>query len=101
MKPEMIVVTAAYGYQNIIALGGQRALLPIVAEAGADGVEIRRELLTEPELQRLSELAEAITAHQLHAFYSVPDALFAEDGTLNAQLGRYLQEAGQLGARVC
>ncbi len=44
MEPEIIVVTAAYGHQQIAALGGQRALLPIIQQAGADGVEIRREL---------------------------------------------------------
>ncbi|MFD1801183.1 sugar phosphate isomerase/epimerase family protein [Mixta tenebrionis] len=100
MKPEIIVVTTAYGHQQVGDLGGQRALLPIVADAGADGVEIRRELLTEPELQQLSHLAQAVNEHQLYAFYSVPDALFSENGQLNAQLGRYFQEAEQLGARL-
>ncbi|YCH30562.1 sugar phosphate isomerase/epimerase [Erwinia sp. PK3-005] len=99
MKPEIIIVTAAYGHQKVAELGGQQALLPIVAEAGADGVEIRRELLAESELQRLSQLAEAIAEHRLKAFYSVPDALFADDGAVNPQLDRYLQEAEQLRAQ--
>ena len=42
MKPDIIVVTAAYGHAQIAALGGQRALLPIIQQAGADGVEIRQ-----------------------------------------------------------
>ncbi|GLR07502.1 xylose isomerase [Mixta theicola] len=100
MKPEIIVVTAAYGHQKVAELGGQQALLPIIAEAGADGVEIRRELLTESELQRLPQLAEAIAEHQLKTFYSVPDALFVEDGSVNPQLDRYLQEAEQLHAQL-
>lgn len=99
MKPEIIIVTAAYGHQKVAELGGQQALLPIVAEAGADGVEIRRELLAESELQRLPQLAEAIAEHRLKAFYSVPDALFADDGAVNPQLDRYLQEAEQLRAQ--
>ncbi|HCW47042.1 MAG TPA: xylose isomerase, partial [Erwiniaceae bacterium] len=56
MKREIVVVSAAYGHQKVAELGGQRALLPIIAEAGADGVEIRRELFTESELQQLPQL---------------------------------------------
>lgn len=100
MKPEIIVVTAAYGHQKVAELGGQQALLPIIAEAGADGVEIRRELLSEAELQSLSQLADAIAEHQLEANYSVPDALYVANGLVNPQLDRYLQEAEQLGARL-
>lgn len=42
MKTEIIVVTGAYGADTVKQQGGQRALLPIIAGAGADGVEIRR-----------------------------------------------------------
>ncbi|MEQ4530141.1 MAG: sugar phosphate isomerase/epimerase, partial [Mixta sp.] len=65
MKPEIIVVTAAFGHQKVTELGGQQALLPIIAEAGADGVEIRRELLSQAELQSLPQLAEAIAEQRL------------------------------------
>lgn len=44
MTREIIVVTGAYGTDTVQQLGGQTALLPIIADAGADGVEIRREL---------------------------------------------------------
>lgn len=100
MKREVIVVTAAYGHQRVEALGGQRALLPIIAEAGADGVEIRRELLSDSELQQLSELGTAIAQHQLIAFYSVPEALFMADGTLNPALDQRVAEAKQLNAQL-
>lgn len=100
MKPEIIVVTAAYGQQQVAALGGQRALLSIIQQAGADGVEIRRELFAEDGLRSLSELGQAIAAHRLIAYYSVPDALFTADGALNPQLDRYLGEAEQLNARL-
>ena len=63
-------------------------------------MEIRRELFTESELQQLPQLAAAIAEHRLNAFYSVPDALFTAQGELNPQLGRYLQEADQLGASL-
>ncbi|MFH8136167.1 sugar phosphate isomerase/epimerase family protein [Pantoea osteomyelitidis] len=100
MNPEIIVVTAAYGQQQVTALGGQRALLPVIQQAGADGVEIRRELLDDAALTSLPELGKAIAAHRLRAFYSVPDALFMADGALNPQLDRYLSEAEQLNARL-
>ena len=59
MKRKIMVVTAAYGHDQVRAAGGQTAMLPIIAEAGADGVEIRRELLTEAELKTLSTMASA------------------------------------------
>lgn len=100
MKPEIIVVTAAYGQQQVAARGGQQALLPVIQQAGADGVEIRRELLDEVALTRLAELSSAIAAHQLRTFYSVPDALFTADGALNPQLENYLHEAELLNAQL-
>ena len=99
MKPEIIVVAAAYGHQKVAELGGQQALLPIVAGAGADGIEIRRELLTQSELQHLPQLAKAIADHQLKTFYSVPDALFNAEGAVNPLLEDYLLEAEQLHAQ--
>ena len=42
MQRKIFVVTAAYGYEHIQAAGGQKALLPVIAKSGADGVEIRR-----------------------------------------------------------
>jgi hypothetical protein len=53
MKRKIIVVTAAYGSEQIKAMGGQQAVLPLIANAGADGVEIRRELLSDQELNSL------------------------------------------------
>ena len=99
MKPEVIIVTAAYGQDRINALGGQRAVLPIIAAAGADGVEIRRELFDKDELNALPELGQAIADAQLVAFYSVPEALFTTEGELNPDLERHFAEARQLNAQ--
>lgn len=99
MKPEVIVVTAAYGHDRINALGGQQSVLPIIAAAGADGVEIRRELFSEDELNALPELGQAIADAQLVAFYSVPEALFTAEGALNPDLERHFAEARQLNAQ--
>ena len=59
-------------------LGGQAALLPMIKASGADGVEIRHELLTSTD--QLDELASQISAHGLFAVYSVPESLLTEDG---------------------
>jgi len=98
MKHAVFVVTAAYGKNTVLALGGQSKLLPIIALSGAAGVEIRRELLTPTDLQSLPELARAIAAHGLRCFYSVPEALFTAGGTSNPLLPQLFAEAEQLGA---
>ncbi|AVV36138.1 xylose isomerase [Pantoea vagans] len=99
MKPDIIVVTAAYGHAQIAALGGQRALLPIIQQADADGVEIRRELLDDAALADLPALAQAVAQHQLHASYSVPDTLFCDGGEINPRITHYVEEARQLNAQ--
>lgn len=98
MKRKIIVVTAAYGSEHINAVGGQRAVLPLIASAGADGVEIRRELLNQQELSSLPTLAADIEAHRLLACYSAPYALCLQDGSLNPHLPALLEEARTLNA---
>lgn len=98
MQRKIIVVTAAYGHDTVRTAGGQTAMLPIIAGAGADGVEIRRELFTDAELSNLTTLASAIEIVKLLACYSAPQPLFMEDGTLNPQLPSLLQEAQTLRA---
>ena len=98
MKRKIIVVTAAYGSEQINAMGGQCAVLPLIANAGADGVEIRRELLSDRELSSLPTLAATIEAHRLLACYSAPQALCLEDGSLNPHLPALLEEARTLKA---
>ena len=98
MGRKIIVVTAAYGADKVREAGGQRAILHVIAGAGADGVEIRRELFNEAELASLSTLAGSIELLGLLACYSAPDALFTPDGILNPMLPRYLEEAVTLNA---
>ncbi|HGY5781745.1 TPA: sugar phosphate isomerase/epimerase family protein, partial [Serratia marcescens] len=94
MKTEIIVVTGAYGTDTVKQHGGQRALLPIIAGAGADGVEIRRELFAAGELDSLPALAQEIERQQLF-----PEALFTPQHTLNPNLPALLAEAQALNAR--
>ena len=98
MARKIIVVTAAYGNDQVKALGGQSAVLPFIAGSGADGVEIRRELFSADELNGLAELAADIEHRGLLVCYSAPEALFAADGSLNPHLTDFLQEAQTLNA---
>lgn len=72
MARKIIVVTAAYGNDHVKSLGGRAAVLPFIADAGADGVEIRRELFSAEELNALPTLAATIERHGLLACYSAP-----------------------------
>ncbi|MEG3133525.1 sugar phosphate isomerase/epimerase [Rouxiella sp. T17] len=96
---EIVIVTAAYGYQAVKDLGGQSALLTHIAEAGADGVEIRRELFADGEIERLETLGQEIRQHGLFAFYSVPESLFLAKGEVNPSLADFLAEAERLQAK--
>ncbi|CAM3392474.1 sugar phosphate isomerase/epimerase family protein [Klebsiella variicola] len=98
MARKIIVVTAAYGNDHVKSLGGQAAVLPFIADAGADGVEIRRELCSAEELNALPSLAATIERHGLLACYSAPQALFADSGELNPALPALLAEAQTLNA---
>ncbi len=100
MKREVVIVTAAYGNSVVNALGGQAEVLPIIAEAKADGVEIRRELFSPADLDSLPALAEKIQQNGLFAVYSVPFALFAPGGKLNPDAPHYFEEARRLNART-
>jgi sugar phosphate isomerase/epimerase len=99
MKPEIIVVTAAYGTTKVAELGGQAALLPLIKQAGADGVEIRRELFGADEISQLPALGEAIAQQGLSVCYSAPETLYQADGALNPHLAQRLLEAELLGAQ--
>ncbi len=72
MSRKIMVVTAAYGADQVRQAGGQRAMLPVIAGAGADGVEIRRELFSSDDLMALPALGESIELLGLLACYSAP-----------------------------
>ncbi|QIQ20991.1 sugar phosphate isomerase/epimerase family protein [Zophobihabitans entericus] len=100
MARDIIIVSSAYGYEKIQQLGGQSEVLGIVKKSGAEGIEIRRELFSEQDLQTLPQLSEKIKSSQLSCFYSVPYPLFMSDGTVNSELDKFLAEAKQLSAKL-
>lgn len=92
MQPEVIVVTSAYGHELVRSLGGQGALLPLIAASGADGVEIRRELLGDSD--SLAGLAQTIRGAGLGCVYSAPEPLITPDGAVDlAKVALLLTEA--------
>lgn len=98
MERKIVVVTAAYGRDCIASMRGQAGILPVIAAAGADGVEIRRELLNDACASELNALAQAAKTHNLFTCYSAPQTLFREDGRLNPDIPALLQEAQRLNA---
>ena len=98
MNNEIIVVTAAYGSDKVTQLGGQIALLDMIKSSGADGVEIRQELLLPDE--KLEKIAIKVKQLSLISVYSVPCALFNNSAVLNLELvKKSLFDSEQLGAR--
>ncbi|WP_027410526.1 sugar phosphate isomerase/epimerase family protein [Anoxybacteroides tepidamans] len=79
---------------------GYRYYISAVSQLGADGVEIRRELLTD-EVFPLVKLKSLITEFALLAIYSAPIDLWKQDGALNCkQLRTVFEEAKQIGATI-
>lgn len=94
-RPSLWVATSAYGHDQV-ARHGQDGLLPWLAEAGADGVEIRRELLPDGFADFVA-LGKACQAHGLAVVYSAADALW-QDTAACPSVEMRLAEADALGA---
>jgi sugar phosphate isomerase/epimerase len=77
---------------------GQLWFARLAHAAGADGVEVRGELLTDPRAELPAIAAEA-RKRSLALVYSSPEGLWSASGELDAAaLDRALQAAGMLGA---
>lgn len=95
----VFVAMSAFGLDDVIK-AGQLSLLKAVAEAGAAGAEIRRELLSDPasELPAIKRQAHLLG---LALTYSAPFALFDVDGKLDtAGFQSVFLEAQGLGAEI-
>ncbi|WP_445621292.1 sugar phosphate isomerase/epimerase family protein [Kushneria sp. Sum13] len=97
MGPVMIC-TSAFGADLVRQLG-QAGVLEHIRDAGAQGVEIREELLSDRDMP-LSRLREAIEQASLTCVYSAATALFDERSHLNtAEMHQALARADELGAQ--
>lgn len=96
-SPPILISLSAFGADDVRRLG-QRRFAELAAEAGADGFEVRGELLNDPaaELPALASLAEA---RGLLRVFSSPEGLWRMDGALDLPaLERALEHTALLGA---
>jgi sugar phosphate isomerase/epimerase len=78
---------------------GQTSFIKLIAESGAYGVEIRRELFSEQE-PPIESLKQEIDQHQLFTVYSAPIECWKADHQLNEQeLTTIFEEGKKLGAQ--
>lgn len=94
----VLISLSSYGAAEV-RRHGQLWFTRLASEAGADGVEVRGELLVDP-MAELPGLARAVSDGRLQVVYSSPDGLWRADGSLDRQsLERALEAAAMLGAR--
>ncbi|WP_223594076.1 sugar phosphate isomerase/epimerase family protein [Neobacillus bataviensis] len=78
---------------------GQESFLQLIAQSGAFGVEIRRELLPVQDPQ-LDKIRNEMASNGLFAVYSAPIELWKENHKLNeTELTEIFQEAMEMGAK--
>ncbi|MFY0590828.1 sugar phosphate isomerase/epimerase, partial [Burkholderia pseudomallei] len=97
---DIVIVASAFG-ADAVRRAGHRAFVAAVADAGAAGFEVRRELFAADDdavASALAALGRAIAAAGLWSVYSTPEALYADDGDLNRDaLAAALDQADALG----
>ena len=96
MKQEILISLSSFGASEVSRLG-QAQYARLAAQAGADGVEVRGELLSDSDAE-LPAIAEA--APTLGRIFSSAEPLLSRDGALNlGALGRGLRAARALAAK--
>jgi len=97
MKAPVVVAASAYGADYVRRVGHAQ-LVPVVAAAGAAGLEIHRELCDAwPDFRQLRDV---LLAHHLFSVYSASIELFRPDGTLaREELEQVVAEAQLLESR--
>lgn len=87
--------------KNLVLEKGQESFFPLIAQSGAYGAEIRRELFQKAQEMPLENIKNELERHSLYIIYSVPIELWKEGGELNnSQLEMVIDEAYRLGAKV-
>lgn len=95
--PPILISLTSFGAAEV-RRHGQQWFAECSHEAGADGVEVRGELLVDPGTE-IDALARTIAVHGMAAVYSNPDPLWLDGGALNeASLREGLARAQALGA---
>ena len=93
----IVISLSSFGATEVVR-HGQAWFANVVKNAGADGVEIRSELLSKPS-EELPLIAKH--CHGLRVIYSCADPLFTPEGTLaEAVFDQAMRSAATLGAEV-
>lgn len=93
----ILISLSSYG-EDEVRRHGQLRFARLAHDAGADGVEVRGELLVDAATE-LPGLARVVSVAGMQVVYSSPEGLWRPDGTLDrAALDRALQAAALLGA---
>ncbi|WML49189.1 xylose isomerase [Neobacillus sp. PS3-34] len=86
--------------QNLVKEQGHAHFVHFIKEIDAQGIEIRKELLT-PRDYPLSQLNQVIRENELYTVFSAPVELWGEDGKLNQEpLNEVVAEVHQLNAQI-
>jgi sugar phosphate isomerase/epimerase len=94
---QILVSLSSFGAAEV-RRHGQLYFARLSRSAGADGVEVREELLSDPASE-IPPLAQFVREAGMTAVYSSPAGLWREDGGLDAEaLDAALRAAGALGA---
>jgi sugar phosphate isomerase/epimerase len=97
VSSDVLISLSSFGAAEV-RRHGQLWFTRLSQAAGAAGVEVRGELLTNPEAE-LPALADAVQELSLGVVYSSPEGLWTSDGALDqAALDRALAAARRLGA---
>lgn len=98
VKNPVLISLSSFGAAEV-RRHGQLWFSQLAADAGADGVEVRGELLVSPE-QELDAIGQTLARAGVAGVYSSHQGLWAADGTLDAQaLATGLSSAARLGTR--
>ncbi|MRH44478.1 TIM barrel protein [Aquibacillus halophilus] len=94
---DVIIPVNAFQFDEVLNKG-QAWFVQSIAKAGADGIEIRRELFPNGSFP-LKDIKKEIVKYKLFTVYSAPIELWSEDGSLNKiTLQQVFTEAVELGA---
>jgi sugar phosphate isomerase/epimerase len=96
---KIYITTSVFGKREVLE-NGQEFYLPVIAKLGANGVEIREELMREEDIS-LKQLRTILEKENLECVYSSPAAIWREDEELNKEvINSTVLKAIELGAKI-
>lgn len=94
-KNNIVLNTLVFDKQHNEGLA-QTDMIAKVADFGISNIEVRREYFTDPAGEAAT-VAALTKQFNLKLFYSVPEIIFTNDGSLNPDLPKYFEEAKTMG----